>query len=89
MEPMWQVPARVRLELLALLSADATKPATMTYDEFIAWVDEDTLAEWADGRVVMASPASARHQYLAWIIHEHFCLISSATFSCVFILLGH
>jgi len=26
---------------------------------------------------------------LAWIIHEHFCLISSATFSCVFILLGH
>ncbi len=54
MEPMWQVPARVRLELLALLSADATKPATMTYDEFIAWVDEDTLAEWADGRVVMA-----------------------------------
>ncbi len=26
--------------------------------------------------------------YLAWIIHEHFCLISSATSSCIFILLG-
>jgi len=25
---------------------------------------------------------------LAWIIHEHFCLISSATSSCIFILLG-
>jgi len=25
---------------------------------------------------------------LAWIIHEHFCLISSATSSCTFILLG-
>ncbi len=25
---------------------------------------------------------------LAWIIHEHFCLISSAIFSCIFILLG-
>ncbi len=27
-------------------------------------------------------------QLLAWIIHEHFCLISSATSSCIFILLG-
>ncbi len=25
---------------------------------------------------------------LAWIIHEHFCLISAVTSSCVFILLG-
>ena len=55
---------RVRLELPALLSADPTKPATLTYDEFLAWADEDTLAEWVDGRVVRASPASARHQYL-------------------------
>jgi Uma2 family endonuclease len=59
------VPARLRLELLALLSADPTKPATMTYDEFLAWADEDTLAEWVDGKVVMTSPASAQHQYLA------------------------
>ena len=44
-EATWQVPARLRLELLALLSADPTKPATMTYDEFLAWADEDTLAE--------------------------------------------
>jgi Uma2 family endonuclease len=53
------------LELLALLSADPAKPATMTYDEFLAWADEDTLAEWVDGKVVMTSPASAQHQYLA------------------------
>jgi Uma2 family endonuclease len=64
-EARWQVPARLRLELLALLSADPTKPATMTYDEFLAWADEDTLAEWVDGKVVMTSPASAQHQYLA------------------------
>jgi Uma2 family endonuclease len=63
-EARWQVPARLRLELLALLSADPTKPATMTYDEFLAWADEDTLAEWVDGKVVMTSPASAQHQYL-------------------------
>ena len=54
MEARWQVPARLRLELLALLSADPTKPATMTYDEFLAWADEDTLAEWVDGKVEQA-----------------------------------
>ena len=63
-ESMWQVPTHVRLELLALLSSDPTRPATMTYDEFLDWADEDTLAEWVDGRVVLTSPASARHQYL-------------------------
>jgi len=36
----------------------------MTYDEFLDWADEDTLAEWVDGEVVMTSPASARHQLL-------------------------
>jgi len=34
----------------------------MTYEEFLAWADEDTLAEWVDGEVVMSSPASSRHQ---------------------------
>lgn len=38
--------------------------ARMTYQEFLAWADEDMLAEWVDGRVVMASPASRRHQEL-------------------------
>lgn len=40
-------------------------PAKMTYEEFLAWADEDTLAEWVDGEVVMYSPASKRHQDLA------------------------
>jgi Uma2 family endonuclease len=34
----------------------------MTYEEFLAWADEDTLAEWVDGEVVMTTPASDRHQ---------------------------
>ena len=38
--------------------------ATMTYEEFLQWCDEDTLAEWADGEVIMYSPASGRHQDL-------------------------
>jgi len=39
-------------------------PERMTYGEFLAWADEDTLAEWVDGEMVMYSPASDRHQDL-------------------------
>ena len=34
----------------------------MTYEEFLAWADEDTLAEWVGGEVTMSSPASDEHQ---------------------------
>src|SRR5438128_1649982 len=37
---------------------------TMSYEEFLDWCDEDTLAEWVRGRVIMTSPASLRHQEL-------------------------
>jgi hypothetical protein len=37
----------------------------MTYEEFLTWADEDTLAEWVDGEVVMYSLASKRHQNIA------------------------
>lgn len=36
----------------------------LTYEEFLNWCDEDTRAEWVDGEVVMASPASERHEDL-------------------------
>lgn len=42
----------------------------MTYEEFLGWADEDTLAEWVDGRVVMYSPASFKHQQLAIWLHQ-------------------
>lgn len=38
----------------------------MTYEEFLAWCDEDTWAEWVDGEVVMVSPASLSHQDIGW-----------------------
>ena len=38
--------------------------ATMSYDEYVAWLDEDTFAEWEDGEVVLMSPASLRHQLI-------------------------
>jgi Uma2 family endonuclease len=40
-------------------------PGKMTYEEFLAWADEDTWAEWVNGEVVILSPASLRHQQLA------------------------
>jgi len=43
----------------------AEQPLSMTYEEFLDWCDEDTLAEWVDGQVIMTSPASEPHQALA------------------------
>jgi Uma2 family endonuclease len=66
--PGWieQNPAlRKRLrEALRELPAQAEE-SPMTYEEFLDWVDEDTLAEWVDGEVRMYSPASKRHQAIA------------------------
>jgi Uma2 family endonuclease len=40
-------------------------PAThLTEDEFVAWCDEDTRAEWVDGEVIVMSPASTIHNRL-------------------------
>jgi Uma2 family endonuclease len=43
-------------------SSAAPLPTRMSYEEFLDWCDEDTLAEWVDGQVIMTSPASFRHQ---------------------------
>lgn len=42
----------------------------ISYEAFLEWLDEDTLAEWVDGNVVMASPASARHQRIVSFLHR-------------------
>ena len=55
----------LRLQLLALLAQDDESGIAMSYDEFLDWADEDTLAEWVNGKVVMTSPASLRHQLIA------------------------
>ncbi len=55
-----------RRVLSALL--EPVGPPRMTYPEFLAWADEDTLAEWIAlpgsdlGEIIMASPAGYRHQ---------------------------
>ena len=59
----------LRRRLLEVLSAP-TEPRKMTYKEFLAWADEDTLAEWVDGEVRMYSPASRRHQDIGGFLYE-------------------
>lgn len=54
----------LRRRLLEVLLAPPV-PEKMSYEEFLAWADEDTLAEWVDGKVVMTSPASDEHQDIA------------------------
>ena len=51
-------------------SAEEQQPSYMTYEEFLEWADEDTLAEWVDGAIVMTSPASLRHQMIAKFLLE-------------------
>lgn len=54
----------LRRQMLDVLLSP-TQPARMSYEEFLAWADEDTPAEWVDGEVLMTSPASIPHQDLA------------------------
>ncbi len=45
-----------------MLAKDDEPGVAMTYAEFLDWADEDTLAEWVNGKVIMTSPASLRQQ---------------------------
>lgn len=49
-------------------------PRKMSYEEFLAWADEDTYAEWVRGEVIMTSPASNLHQkvslFLASLLND-------------------
>jgi Uma2 family endonuclease len=53
----------VELRHEALSSETKPLPAgPITYEEFLEWADEDTYAEWVDGKVEFMSPASTPHQ---------------------------
>jgi Uma2 family endonuclease len=69
-ESVWAVPAHLRLELLAALSMEPTWPARVTYEQFLEWADEDSRAEWVDGRVVVASPENIGHESLRAFLRE-------------------
>src|SRR5215208_7799756 len=46
-------------------------PATpITFDEFLAWCDGETRAEWVDGEVVLLSPNSRTPQWILAFLNE-------------------
>ncbi len=51
----------LRRRLLEVLLTPAAQDR-IPYEEFLAWADEDTLAEWVDGEIIMTSPAGNIHQ---------------------------
>ena len=44
------------------LSERQPPPGPLTFEEFLAWCDEDSFAEWVDGQVVLLMPLSDRDQ---------------------------
>lgn len=60
--PRWMVEQPQVQEHLAMAVLKAMPLSPVTYEQFLAWADEDTLAEWVKGEIVMTSPASFRHQ---------------------------
>ena len=58
---------------LAEVLAQARPPQPqrrMSYQAFLKWADEDTLAEWVNGEVIMHSPASLPHQNIVGFLYE-------------------
>lgn len=52
----------------AVPDTDVVLPLRMTEEEFVAWCDEDTRAEWVDGEVVMMSPMNDPHSdVVVWL----------------------
>ncbi len=41
----------------------------MTYEEFMAWADEDVHAEWVDGEVIVHLPPKDRHQNIVGFLY--------------------
>jgi len=48
----------------------------MSYEEFLAWADEDTHAEWVDGEVIVHMPPKDRHQDIVGFLYTLFRLFA-------------
>src|SRR5215213_9191555 len=45
-------------------------PTPVSFEEFLAWTDEDTHAEWVDGEIVLMSPVNLQHQDLLSFLND-------------------
>lgn len=59
-----------RSDRVAAPEPETTRPGRMSYEQFLAWADEDTRAEWVEGEVILMSPASLDHQDLIGFLYR-------------------
>ena len=59
-------------------SVTQTPPPRMTYEEFLEWGD-GIRAEWVDGEVIVMSPVSFTHQYVAEFLAASLRFFAEAT----------
>jgi Uma2 family endonuclease len=53
------------------MASEADSPQkSMSYEEFLAWADEDTRAEWVNGEVIILMPPLNPHQTLIEFLHH-------------------
>jgi Uma2 family endonuclease len=45
-------------------------PAPVSWEDFLAWADEDTHAEWVDGEIVEMPPVVDDHQFILGFIYR-------------------
>jgi Uma2 family endonuclease len=57
-----ELPEDILRQRLKKILEDSSKIPKMSYEEFLEWADEDTLAEWVNGEVILSSPAGKQHQ---------------------------
>lgn len=60
--PSYENPDEMRRQRAVEAANGSGHSGYITYEEFLDLVDEDTLAEWVDGAIIVTSPANLRHQ---------------------------
>jgi len=51
------------IKRLVMQEAERQQPeGKMSFEEFLEWLNEDTWAEWVEGKVEIVSPATTQHQ---------------------------
>ena len=57
---------------VTLFSADrkVPPPTPVTFEEFMAWADEDSHAEWVDGEIIVTAPCNLGHQDLLGFLYR-------------------
>ncbi|NJN65425.1 MAG: Uma2 family endonuclease [Chloroflexaceae bacterium] len=53
----------------AVAPRPAERRLRMSYEQFLAWSDEDTHAEWVNGEVIVFMPPVDRHQTIVGFLH--------------------